>query len=717
MATVSLQKEEGPTNSLEVQESQMQGDASLSSSVLDPKAPKAEPENDTDDVFQDQMDEMLTELVQDSQHSQVDNKTVETLTDQNAFQPPRPLSLDASLRETCLEKEVMEWTSDGITSNEYFTSPECRPNVQESSTFEECSPLADSSLSSFNTGPPTNTPREVVQQETSLFADEIEEKTNRVISLCTRAVISCKSLPSFNSVDPTVDVVPSENQQGELLPQGLQRLTPKGTNQEAAQQVLGQNSAPLSAVAMELSNQRGAACKGCVVTVREKKAGRVGERTEGESETGEQKDGGLERNKVVAREQGLIQTQEENLKGHIRMESDSSDDSQSDSGLSADFSPRSTLNISAGSQAPLPKETPIDREIRRAIEREQSLRRSRGIPNTSGEYVEIPVRKTLGDPIVSANSDKYQGLDRHLASKKVQQEISEELRREQDLVKLGKVPGFYDKGTVRQLKEKKQIFEAFQNHSEPPLSVSCRSKASSWSSSSDSSTVESHDDSSSQASTVRSSERRQSIEDQKRDAYASSTARGPGLSEGRSCQVIIVENNLSVSGQNLHHGNLEEESLVRGDSEASYVFPSSSAGHILEEEEMTSKKNPFFKLRTPTNVIKVEQDIREAQEREKELRKQRVHLYGDEGGTMGGGGGVRRSLQVSVPDSSGSPSKGGSGATAGRPSVGKLSVWPPGEDQRETINKPKTSHSSRQKTPLVHLWESGLVNGHNLEDQ
>nr|XP_057947572.1 uncharacterized protein misp3 [Doryrhamphus excisus]XP_057947573.1 uncharacterized protein misp3 [Doryrhamphus excisus] len=701
MATVSLQKEEGPTDSLEAQESQMQGDANLSSSALDPKAPRTEPEEDTDDVFRDQTDEMLPELEQDSQHSQSNKEPDMNQTNQNAIQPPPCLSLDASQRQTYLEKEKMQSTTDEVNSNEYFISTQFRPNVQESSTCEESAPLADSSRSSFNTGPPRSIPSLVVQQETSHFADDIKEETNKACS---------------KSADPTVDVVPSENQQGELIPEGLQGPTPKGSNQEAAQQVLGQTSAPLCEVAMELSNQGRAAYEGCVVTVREKKAGWVGERTQGESETGEQRNGGLGKNKS----QVLIETLEEHLQGRISMESDSSDDSQSDSGLSADFSPRSTSNISTDSQAPPLKETPIDKEIRRAIEREQSLRRSRGMPHTSKEFVEIPVRKTIGDSIVSSNSDKFQGLDRQLANKMVQQEISEELRREQDLVKLGKVPGFYDKGTVRQLKEKKLIFEAFQTHSEPPLSVSGRSKASSWSSSSDSSTVDTHDDSSSQASTVKSSEMKQIIEDQKRDAYASSTTRGPGLSEGMSCQVIIVENNMTLSGQKLQRGVLEADNPSRVDSEASYVFPSSSEGHILEEEEMMSKRNPFFKLRTPTNVIKVEQDIREAQERERELRKQRVHLYGGEGGTArggGGGGDLRRSLQVSVPDSSASPSKGGSGATGSRPAVGKLSMWPPGHDQKETINKPKTSHSSRQKTPLVHLWESGLVNGHNLDHQ
>uniref|UniRef100_A0A3B4A2X1 Uncharacterized protein n=1 Tax=Periophthalmus magnuspinnatus TaxID=409849 RepID=A0A3B4A2X1_9GOBI len=111
--------------------------------------------------------------------------------------------------------------------------------------------------------------------------------------------------------------------------------------------------------------------------------------------------------------------------------------------------------------------TPIEREIRKAIEREHSLRRSRGLPNppTAPEYVEIPLRKAVSVNAASlpnGKSERYQGKDKQFAGKKMQQEIYAETRREQDLVKLGKIPGFYDKGSVQQLKERKQIFEAFQ---------------------------------------------------------------------------------------------------------------------------------------------------------------------------------------------------------------------------------------------------------------
>uniref|UniRef100_A0AAV2LHX0 Uncharacterized protein n=1 Tax=Knipowitschia caucasica TaxID=637954 RepID=A0AAV2LHX0_KNICA len=116
------------------------------------------------------------------------------------------------------------------------------------------------------------------------------------------------------------------------------------------------------------------------------------------------------------------------------MESDSCD--ESDSGVSADFSPGSTLE-SGGSSTRVHKETPIEREIRRAVEREHSLRRSRGLPNqpTAPEYVEIPLRKAVffSPTLLPTKTERCQDKDKLFAGKKMQQDIHEEAKREQDL--------------------------------------------------------------------------------------------------------------------------------------------------------------------------------------------------------------------------------------------------------------------------------------------
>ncbi|TTJ23340.1 hypothetical protein Baya_15522 [Bagarius yarrelli] len=118
------------------------------------------------------------------------------------------------------------------------------------------------------------------------------------------------------------------------------------------------------------------------------------------------------------------------------MDLDQYDDSQSDSGVSADFSLNSMSDT----------ETPIEREIRLAFKREQSLRRSRGLDETK-EFIEIPFRKSILSQNISNNPTKDHGKERQFAGKKMQREIHAEAERETVLVKLGRLPGFYDKGT------------------------------------------------------------------------------------------------------------------------------------------------------------------------------------------------------------------------------------------------------------------------------
>ncbi|KAK1886690.1 Mitotic interactor and substrate of PLK1 [Dissostichus eleginoides] len=370
------------------------------------------------------------------------------------------------------------------------------------------------------------------------------------------------------------------------------------------------------------------------------------------------------------------------------MESDSYDDSQSDSGVSADFSPCSTLEgNTTNSPAAAPKETPIEREIRRAIEREHSLRRSRGLPNppTAPEYVEIPLRKTVLCQSIPLNSERCQGKDRQFAGKKMQQEIHEETQREQDLVKLGTVPGFYDKGT-----------------------------AMSWSSVSDISTLEDQEDISSQASTIRGSHVERIHTQSQNLAKGGGTPRGAGYSEGKGCQVIILENNLSVPALKLYHAKPEAQPVTVVDSGRSNFTSSRTGGHdgiqVREpekeevEDEGAPKENPFFKLRSSTNLVKVEKDIREAQEREKELHKQRISLYGGTEGPKGAG-------------RSGGPR--GNETHGSTPVSWQVRHVAPPQSEEEKINRPEVLQGSltpRQKTSLVQRWESGLVNGHNTED-
>ncbi|KAF4080334.1 hypothetical protein AMELA_G00169230 [Ameiurus melas] len=141
------------------------------------------------------------------------------------------------------------------------------------------------------------------------------------------------------------------------------------------------------------------------------------------------------------------------------MDLDQYDDSQSDSGVSADFSLNSMSD----------NETPIEREIRFAFQREQSLRRSRGLDETK-EFINIPLRMSILSQDLTEKSVKDHGKERQFAGKKMQREIHAEAEREKVLVNLGRLPGFYDKGTVKQLQQKKRLFEAFQESKDLQIS-------------------------------------------------------------------------------------------------------------------------------------------------------------------------------------------------------------------------------------------------------
>ncbi|NXR15754.1 MISP protein, partial [Semnornis frantzii] len=111
-------------------------------------------------------------------------------------------------------------------------------------------------------------------------------------------------------------------------------------------------------------------------------------------------------------------------------------------------------------------ETPIEREIRMAMEREQTLWKERGIQRlTSGsEMVEIQTK-----PLFSMHTSPgpgRKGKDNGRASLYVQREIEQETKREEDLRRQGRLPGTYDRGTQQELDERRKVFE--QEEAPPP---------------------------------------------------------------------------------------------------------------------------------------------------------------------------------------------------------------------------------------------------------
>ncbi|XP_068176725.1 uncharacterized protein misp3 isoform X2 [Antennarius striatus] len=759
-----------------------------SSPLQDKKAPRAEPEEDID-ILEPGAQDKTKQSINTCEDAILNPVSPSVLSTEECFETEGFSSLEVEWisegdiisnpmqdqnfqkwPEACLLTDLLDYGGDltpeemtaaDMRKEENFTQLSFSPGDYHSEPENDISWAASEISSTYYSPSERNNSDNEPAVCSPPFADESEEeegastdlssRLHRFSKLYSRDKQSyCMTTSISNKPTSTLPAVPSAKQQNELSTHSQREHTPKGPNQEATQQVLGQGSPPLSSVAMELSSKGGAASQGYVCVVLSERHSRAGEKTQKESKqaSGENdlKEVGLQRNKVLEQKHGegllkdskLVQRQdfkrEKNsfaLLKNSRMECDSCDDSQSDSGVSADFSPCNTMeDISSETPSAAQKETPIEREIRRAVEREQSLRRSRGLPNLSTlpEYVDIPLRKSVPCLSLTAKSERCQGKDRQFAGKKMQLEIQGELQREQDLVRLGKVPGFYDKGTVRQLKERKQLFEAFQTPSHSNMTVSTTSKVTSE----DMSSSECQEYTSSQTSTKGS----YSPNSEKEGGYISLIARGPGYREATCCEVLILENDLSVPAQKLYLGKPESKPIPAVDS-GSPTVSLSTTGHrrikgkeqkqVDEEAREASKDNPFFKLRSSVNVIRVEQDIQVAKEREEELLQQRISLYGNKGGAKECELPVERPASIEVkspvltsslngPDVLDSSIKAETGPLADQ-SVGRVGRWPPVQDGEE-INQPEVRRSPRaprQKTPLVEQWESGLVKGHNEE--
>ncbi|XP_053154438.1 mitotic interactor and substrate of PLK1 [Hemicordylus capensis] len=121
------------------------------------------------------------------------------------------------------------------------------------------------------------------------------------------------------------------------------------------------------------------------------------------------------------------------------------------------------------------EETPIEREIRLSWEREEELWKERGIQRAAerDEVVAIQSKPLLLSSVSSLASSR-KGKDKACISFCVQREIEQEIKREEDLQKEGRLLGTYDKGTRQQLGERRKVFE----HEEAGPSPPCQPKIS-----------------------------------------------------------------------------------------------------------------------------------------------------------------------------------------------------------------------------------------------
>ncbi|XP_034976491.2 mitotic interactor and substrate of PLK1 [Zootoca vivipara] len=105
-------------------------------------------------------------------------------------------------------------------------------------------------------------------------------------------------------------------------------------------------------------------------------------------------------------------------------------------------------------------ETPIEREIRLSMEREEAHRKERGMRrvNSRDELVEIQTKPLLLSADTPPASSR-KGKDKHNVSFFVQREIEQESRREEDLQKGGRLSGTYSGGVCLELSERRKVFE------------------------------------------------------------------------------------------------------------------------------------------------------------------------------------------------------------------------------------------------------------------
>ncbi|XP_003216814.3 uncharacterized protein MISP3 [Anolis carolinensis] len=278
-------------------------------------------------------------------------------------------------------------------------------------------------------------------------------------------------------------------------------------------------------------------------------------------------------------------------------------------------------------------ETPIEREIRLHLEREELLRRERGLASLRGtqEYVEVRIR-----PFLNQSGTLPKEKERQWAGAQMQREIQRECRREEDLVQLGKVRGAYDRGTPQELQEKKMMFEQHTN----PESFTPRKPACS----------------------------------------SAEGTKGPSFAEASRATNMVI---------------LDSEVLLRPQQP-----PSGRA---------SPTGNPFFCLRAKSPQSLLEQEVLEAQERERELQRQRYSLYGS----------------VSPCQASETSEQGEKEAPTQpeRPSCKKLEVtWPPPTSSETShVNGLHQSEKSprilrRQRSALIERWESGAVGNQEDED-
>ncbi|XP_029913547.1 uncharacterized protein LOC115363460 isoform X2 [Myripristis murdjan] len=504
--------------------------------------------------------------------------------------------------------------------------------------------------------------------------------------------------------DTTCRSIATDIQQGKEL---LQRLRVVQERQD--EQQLSDCPLPSQHIVQETSSQTARDREGerGALGIEEDDLGAGGEAQRNETEKGESTFNAdknqQEKTNKVEQETSTAKPAQPSHHRIARVEADCSEDDQSDSGVSADFSPVNSHEIHSAHRQFSSTETPMVREIHQ----KHNLQRARGLLDLvdDPDVLEIPFKTNVLPKLLLSKDGVGQSTDWQFSEEKMKKEISQEIRRELVLVNQGKIPGEYSKGAILQLKETKMLFEAFQqDNTEGPTRHRKPSP----------SLLKDHIYPSvlerTRSLEMLSQKRRPVSRAQSLRQYNCTTSEMEARSENQR-----AKSPSGVSRDKARSAPYPKQDkhlrLHRSMDSLNIDVPASS---IDNENQMGERKqslgapilkdNPFFKLRPALSLKpEVEKDIQESKKREEELRRQRCTLYGE-------------TRQHAVDEESSSTTATLNVTDVRQQPKGKLDrIWPPPSktDQMKSgqTQEPKVQRPGGQKLPLWQRWESGLING------
>ncbi|XP_038649858.1 uncharacterized protein LOC119964446 isoform X2 [Scyliorhinus canicula] len=262
---------------------------------------------------------------------------------------------------------------------------------------------------------------------------------------------------------------------------------------------------------------------------------------------------------------------------------------------------------SSGSITYSKSETPIEREIRLGVKREESLRKARGIKKHtfSEEYVEIRTRPLIFHPVPAPVA---KGKSNQFAEMQMQREILLERQREEDLVLQGKVKGTYDKSLIPEIEERRKFFE---QHYPFPLPLNSK-------------IFMPHINTPTSFLGAPSGMKKYPSSNEMNDGHfrlENGTSTSTGEDKAGIADAVMKCKYPSVETANVVI--LETPNVI---IQHTTDFALSSITSPQEEEIL--QNNPFFKLRSHGSQSILSLEIREVLQREEELRKQRCYLHG-----------------------------------------------------------------------------------------